>query len=434
MNAVIPRGALGYLLVLASCGRPADPNLPTIQAESAHFRYHADPPLTAPTAIRGALEANRSDVLSYFGLADDTGAVIDYFWLDPRGVAAACSDDTTCAHGNQVISFRPNDRHALMHAYLSSAGDPPRPIREGVAEAVTCYVEDHGYDPAYAHWQDLFAVADDTTSEFYAAAMRLVRFLLLQYGPDRFIQYYGAARATSDPTVFATDFLAFWSLSIDDAWAAANAASDVPIVPVCPCRQTPIEPGPNPFYLLSDEYHPLGTEAGGSAVLTYNWVAPPTMLDCDRVQAPVDLSTQPLGGFSTGVVLMQLDDQRHYFTTQEYDVLTLADGTPLNANCGAATPFPVGFDLGQLGVVLPRGAPPAYLRLSPVAALNLSRIDQESGGLRLCSDCTPSSCQPVAADPTSTVVPAAGAVLEIDASSLSGPGLAHFFAAFAARP
>jgi hypothetical protein len=52
----------------------------------------------------------------------------------------------------------------------------------------------------------------------------------------------------------------------------------------------------------------------------------------------------------------------------------------------------VGFDLEQLGVVLPRGLSPAYLRVSPAADLLLSRIDQENGSFRLCDDCTLSHC------------------------------------------
>jgi hypothetical protein len=418
--------AFAFGLSLSSCGGNSV-TLPPVLAASAHFRYHVEPPQLAASGIRSALESNRADVLAYLGLPDDD-QVIDYYLLFTTSVREQCATQESCARGRQVFSASRLDRHELMHAFLVGAGDPPHPIQEGIAEAVSCYEESLAYDSSYATWQELFQTPDDQSSDFQVASMRLVRQLLLQYGPQRFLDYYRTAKSTTDAAAFASEFQRFWSVSVDEVWASANSATVTP-VPICPCRAPPMTPGPAPIYLDAGSYQPLGVDPNAMVTLSYAKSNAPTLYDCSRSHLPVPLATDVLGPFRRGLVMMALDEDARYLMAGNFtqDLLTLTAGNGLAADCESALPLSVGYDVEQIAIVVPRGGPKSFSKLSPSETGAVSaRSDTNGGSLMICSDCSLSDCSPLAQEPSSTPISASGAVLMMDASSLPGTGVASF--------
>lgn len=423
-------GAIPTILTLAACGAPApNPDLPPLQASSAHFRYHASSPDRVPAGILDGLEANRQEMLSYFGITDE--AVIDYYLFERAALDAAgvCHQaGTDCAPGRQVMTEFPFHQHELIHAYFAGHGLPPAPIIEGVASVIGCGGRGPGGGgPVVERWQDLFRVYPDLSDEFYGSSRSLVRSLILRFGPERFADYYAHASFTSDAAAFAQNFQSFWAESIDDAWAAAGI-STAPTPGICPCQAPAILPSPEPqrfVHAYAGDSHPLGFPRGTAMTVR---TLPPTasyisLDDCSQL-----LPSNELVSGSPAVSLVQLDDEARSlsFTASPEDEVVFDAGTPLDTRCEAARALPIEPGMGQLSVLLPRGRAPSYLRVALTAPATLSRqrFDVE-GSLRVCSDCTLLDCKPLSFSPTGTDL-ADGAVLQFDPSGLAGPGLATF--------
>lgn len=425
------RRTLALCLTLVSCGGSVSADPVPLQAASTHFRYYATRWLRQINGVRSAAEANRADVYTYFGLNDEE--VVDYFLLDADQIAAHCTDERYCTVDRQIFTQDELDHHNLIHAYLSGVGEPPRPIREGVAEGLDCYREPYrSYEPGLPTWQDLFRGDQANSPAFYISAMRLVRHLLLRFGPARFLAYYRSAADTADPATFAGDFQAFWSIPIDDAWTAANAAGDVVPLPLCACRAPAMVPDAPGRWVVERSYAPLAAPPGALLTLSLPYSAPDehTLIDCDRAQANVPVAAD----YGAGINLIQLDAAPHYLLNEAGGgaAPVLTAGAPLSHDCAAAGTLALTYDVQRIGIVVPRGSPPMYVRVTAPEAQVLTSAHQNLGvGFRLCSDCSLSDCAPIPATPefqtlppaVGVALPAAGAILEVDSSQLSGPGL-----------
>jgi hypothetical protein len=66
----------------------------------------------------------------------------------------------------------------------------------------------------------------------------LVRYLIRNWGADRFVAYYAQATKLRDPALFADDFQRFWGMSLDAAWAAMKTVAPGENIydgSLCPC-------------------------------------------------------------------------------------------------------------------------------------------------------------------------------------------------------
>ena len=433
LSSVTRLGALTCTWVLAvSCGGGSSPDLPPLQASSTHFRYHASSLDLVAAGILDGLEANRSEMYTFFGLQGDD--VIDYYRfddLDALNRTGLCGGDGSyCADGRRVMTDFPFHQHELIHAYLAGLGRRPHLLEEGVATAVSCGssgASGGGGGAVVGEWRDLFRVAGDRGDDFYGTSAAIVRYLIVTYGAPRFIDYYAHARAGQDADAFATEFESYWSVSIDDVWADAHVTT-APVPLVCPCGAQPMAASPDVQRFVHDyngDYRTLGVQPGGGMSLT---ALPPTgsaiyLNDCAQVLDAVQLVDT--GMRSTFVLL---DDRPRYltFSGAVEDHLLLDASAPLNVQCQAARAISLSDDTGGLSVLLPRGGSPAYVKASVTTPTNLTRSrNQPEGALRVCSDCTLSDCRPLTFLPTTTPI-ADGAVLEFDPGKLDGAGLTAF--------
>ncbi len=424
---------LGAAVVLAACGdggnsAPALPSLP-VQASSAHFRYHAASADLIPAGTLDALEANRADVFSYLGLGNDN--VVDYYLFpDAAAVEATgiCPSGTDCALGSAVIASAPVHPHELIHAYLATVGAPPSFLQEGAATAISCeQVWEVG--PVFSDWRELLTSTRDLSGDFYDTAMRFTRFLIVQYGPARFLDYYRQARDTADATTFARDFQAYWSRSIDDVWSAAQI-SPAPTQPLCPCGAASITPDSEPqqiAHAFGSDYRPLAVPARAALTIAVPPVTSGTFADieisdCARSSPP----TMLLSGDDTkgSMNLMKLDAAPSYvmFESAGVDELTLTEGASLDSDCAHAGTVSLD-QLSAMSVIVPAGGAASFVHLSAPSPATLLRVGQLAGDVRLCSDCSLSDCRPV--PPVSVAAPD-GSILEIDPSTIPGPGLSSF--------
>ena len=421
-------------LILSSCGDAAPPQT-TIQTAAAHLRYYAQFWQSDLGSIRASIEAHRADVYAYLGLQDDD--VVDYHLLDTHDkVASHCQDEPNCTVDRQVFTLFEVDHHNLIHAFLAKAGHPPRLIREGTAEAIDCYPElAHApYELGLAGWRDLFQVSNAISPGFYVSSMRLVRFLLLRFGPQRFMAYYGSALDTREADEFAATFQDAWAMSIDDAWSAANAGGDVLPLPICPCRAPAMVPDAAPQWVFGTMYAPLAAPPNSRLTLRLPYSAPDehTLLDCARAQTPALLAAD----YQEGVNIIQLDDQPHYLLSQSSNGgnPTLTTGAMLSPDCMAAGTVALDYDTQRIGIIVPRGSAPAYVKITVPETEVITSTVNPGGGFRICSDCSLSDCAPVPPTPNDETFPPSagvpvrttGVMVEVDPSSLVGTGLASF--------
>ena len=123
-----------------------------------------------------------------------------------------------------------------------------------------------------------------------------------------------------------------------------------------------------------------------------------------------------------------MDAEPRYILAQDgvTDQLTLSSGSPLDVECASARTQVIDYGAEQLGIVVPRGGPPIYLKLSVQDATMFSRVDINGGGLKVCSDCSMSKCAQISGDSPSTAIFPDGVVIQVDPSGMAGLGLASF--------
>jgi hypothetical protein len=274
MSKFVRAGAL--VAVTAACA--CSPQLPgVLVGESAHFRLYVSPGAYVSPGPEGeggltALEANWTDTATLLPL---TGGKIEYHWVAVDELASACTADVGgCEQeGPIVVAYELPDQHELDHAYMElmthTHDNPVTLVTEGYAESIGCG-QGNGdllIDPT--RWQDLVAlteVAPEFENEGLIEGALLVRYLIRNWGGDKFVAYYAQATKARDPALFADNFQRFWGISIDAAWSAMKTVlpgENIFDSSLCPCSLTPLpldqtlpdDPATAPYWTI-----PQGTD------------------------------------------------------------------------------------------------------------------------------------------------------------------------------
>lgn len=222
------------LLVLPCCCLGCDGfDLPDDEVwTSEHFRYHvrrneAD----ACSGITDTLERHLALTSKLFALPAPRKPIDYYKFLNPADLrkSEACPDFTTACADTidvEIFSGLPLDRHELTHAYFAALGWSQVVFEEGIAHALDCHML--APRPTRVDWREAFATpASRFDATFRAAASRLVAYLVLAYGPAKFVELY-----VSTPRSFTADesdavFTAQYGLSLSDAWQTALAQKNL---------------------------------------------------------------------------------------------------------------------------------------------------------------------------------------------------------------
>ena len=369
---------LAWLALVAGCGLPASPDLTgTLVGESAHFRLFVDPDFDAsrlPADLQGAgsldwLESDWTDKQTMLKMPEGARK-IDYHLMTSAHTVAACgggADSCELRATLQIASDAPVFQHELMHAYMQLAApgaDPISFITEGTAQAIGCYSLPWKVDPR----EDASSWQEAVTSGLYdyGEGGVFVRYLIRTQGIDAFVRYYQQAPQRRDPALFATNFSAFWNMTIDDAWAAMHAARRATgtDAPICPCSwpTPPTDGQPLDSNPITHPYWPLPDTGGASLALTAPSAEFFDFADCDGV-APyfesnfAELQTTnfapSLTDVAVAIVQLPSDGRRRYTTTP---ISTAALGAYITDSCGEGVPYPLPADFvtgwGALSVMV----------------------------------------------------------------------------------
>ena len=261
----------GLLAVAISCA--CSPQLPgVLVGESEHFRLYVSPGAYVPPGFEGdkavtALEVNWADTATLLPLSMGK---IEYRWVAVDELASACTAGAAGCEleGPIAVAYDLPDQHELDHAYMElmtrTHTNPIALVTEGYAEAIGCG-QGNGVlltDPTA--WQDLLAVPEQSPefeSEGSLVGAALVRYLIRNWGGDRFVAYYAQAAAAHDPALFVDNFQRFWGMSLDAAWSAMKTAGPGQSPydnSLCPCSLPPLpldqalpnEPATTPYWAI----------------------------------------------------------------------------------------------------------------------------------------------------------------------------------------
>jgi hypothetical protein len=194
--------------------------------ESAHFRYHtraADAGVCQ--GVLDQLERHFQLTRDYLHFSWPAGRKVDYYKFsdvaDFSANAACPPGSGACTRDNVIRSPDVLQHHELIHAYLAPLGLPPAFFTEGVAVALAC---GHAWTVGAKPWREVIALpfGDDRV---FVEGPWFVGYLLHQYGPEAFLQLYGALdfRSASNEGIAAT-FQAVYPQALDEAWEAARAS------------------------------------------------------------------------------------------------------------------------------------------------------------------------------------------------------------------
>jgi hypothetical protein len=278
-------------------------------------------------------------------------------------------------------------------------------VAEGAAKNVSCYPgELFSYDTA-SSWQDLVSEDDSNTQIGYG--QRVVRYLLDQYGPARFIKYYADAHFTKDPAIFALDFERSYGVTFNSVWDAASALNRSDVEPTCPCTLAPL---PFDTPVAADFpghafYRPLDIPAGRSLLLTMAPGSLPELRDCANRNLHAYLTSRnpPFDGANLAVVNLSGDN---YLTVdQDLKDLTVTAGDWIGGSCTDVSPTSVQAGVKGLTVITRdlRGGVPYYLNLSIEGSRQIAlaqAIDPSILTIELCADCGTNGCSLIGTTPT----------------------------------
>jgi hypothetical protein len=261
MSKLVRAGALLAFVTVGACS----PQLPgLLVGESTHFRLYVSPGAYVPAGWDGeaglvALETNWTDTATLLPLS---AGKIEYHWVAVDELTASCTEYVAGCEfeGPIVVAYDLPDQHELDHAYMelmTKTHDNPIPlVTEGYAEAIGCGQGSGALLIDPTRWQDLVALPE-ATADFQAEGgvqgALLVRYLIRNWGADRFVAYYAQATKLRDPALFADDFQRFWGMSLDAAWAAMKTVAPGENIydgSLCPCwrcrsiRRCPTIPPP----------------------------------------------------------------------------------------------------------------------------------------------------------------------------------------------
>ena len=250
MDRLCRRSSLLLLLLLSAC-QPATPGV--LVGESPHFRLFVDAalgPLPDDSQVSSDLAALETDWSDKATMLKMPEGKISYHLLTADHIGEACGFTEFAA--TTSVGCEQSDppeidagylpfQHELIHAYLAllSPGGRQIPfIAEGVAQALGCDVS-NGTTYAYeVPWQKaVIEVPGAVENDDDVEGGLFARYLIRTYGIDRYVSYYRQAPDLRDVALFATNFEAFWNVSLDETWSAMHvspngASTDQAI---CPC-------------------------------------------------------------------------------------------------------------------------------------------------------------------------------------------------------
>jgi hypothetical protein len=231
----------------------------------------------------------------------------------------------------------------------------------------------------------------------------VVRYLLDQYGPSRFIRYYADAHPTKDPGLFALDFERSFDVTFTSVWNAAAKQSAVN--PICPCTLEPL--ALNSTFVLEHPsaaiYRPLDIPTGTSLLLTLSPRSAPILKDCANGAPQAWLATA-MSGTNLAVIKVSGENYISFENGGASDRLTTAVGDWVTDTCSTAAPVPVSAGARGLLVLAPQPGEGAayYLSLSIDGSRQVTLpqdIDPAFGTVDLCSDCGLTTCSRLATTP-----------------------------------
>jgi hypothetical protein len=416
---MLPRPWWLLLLVLITGCSPSLPG--TLVGESAHFRLFIDPDIDTSTLAASqqgqlaldALEADWADKQSMLQMPEGKQK-IDYHLMTGQHIAQACNVEfaaTVTESGCEVVGkleiaagYLPH-QHELMHAYMDlvAPGHLPIPfVGEGTAQAIGCNTN-AGTDLAHdLPWQEaVVEVARDARADVYSEGGLFARYLIRTQGIDAFVRYYRQAPERRDPALFAAKFSNFWSMSVDDVWAAMHvvesgaASTDDAIcpcsLPALPTDGQPIPSGP------THPYWPVGDLQGASVGITCSSCEVLSVRDCEGI-GPI-LKTDddswprnlPSSTDFTALGIFQLGAGRSHYVPLPITPITSASvGDYLSDTCGASTPYvlPADFLTGAADVsVLSDPAPPQDVRYYLQLQVPFTGHVSPDGGAGVCGSC-----------------------------------------------
>lgn len=416
-------------MFLALSGCKSGPDLPPTRASSVHFRYHARSPADVQSDILARLERNRADFYQFMGLTDES--VTDYYYFaDANDLAenAPCYlPQSDCAVGHSAYASIPFHEHELIHTYMAGVGAPSAPVLEGMAESIGCIRAAGGNNnSSELDWRR--AVMDYPSADItlYAGDQHFVTHLLTQMGVAQTVAYYRRDLFTMDPTVFATAFQSFWNTDIDGAWSAAvGSGAPSPFLPICPCAADPIaiDSMVSVAHPNAADYRPLPVDSGPLTV-DFSGNGYVDGQSCRRDTASVQVLAPSPSSRST---LVFQPDQDQYFLTfegQGTETFTASRDLALQPTCAGLSTFSAITRATQLGLAAPRSSGSSwFIGLSTAGPLTMARNDSGTGALAVCTDCSLTSCQPLASFGATAAV-GDGMVLQFTPdASMSAKGL-----------
>jgi hypothetical protein len=411
--------SLPLLALAAGCVASTPATLPelsgTLLGESMHFRLFVDPGFdtsSLPAYLQGnggldALEADWADKQTMLKMPEGQPK-IDYHLMTREHIVAACGEDADACELGPTLQIADDSlpfQHELIHAYMAIVAPGAEPgsfIREGTAQAIGCYGLWFG-GPAtgdFPAWQQAL-----TSDEYdYDQGGVFARYLIRTQGVDAFVRYYRQVPARRDPALFAANFLAFWNMSMDDAWAAMHtvgpgaAGSDAPI---CPCSLPmpatdgrPLDSNP-----AIQPYWPLPDAGGGSLGLTAPSGQDFIFADCEGAAPSFESNfstlqttapdAAPLSDVAVAIVQPPSDGRRRYTITS---ISTASVGPYIADSCGGGVPYQLPPDFatgwGELSIMVDQTSIGAVTKYAQVQLPSIGAVDLGLGsGVDVCDSC-----------------------------------------------
>ena len=235
-------GAILGLLGSASCGagRPKD-NV----VESEHFTLFYNDGTTPCDSLLDELEAHRAATLNWLGLSD-VPHIHYYLYEDKEQLkrGSPCARCTVEAKGHVEIHTERGglDEHELIHAYTITRGSPPDVLQEGLAESLDCFPGAAINAPRMS-LDDLLDFVPNT--EHYTAAAFLVRYLIMSYGTERFLEFYWSQVGESIADLPAA-LEKFFGSPLDEVWETAKGVPRWQVLS-CVCPESELDPSVRTF-------------------------------------------------------------------------------------------------------------------------------------------------------------------------------------------
>lgn len=126
-----------------------------------------------------------------------------------------------CAHETVTFTTPEATEHELAHALFRPAGLPPPLFGEGAAVAVSCRANPE-LMLAFAARDWRSYLADDNRTGW---ASRWATYLIDEYGPEAFLELYGALPYSATAERVEREFRRVYAEDIDDVWSRMLTAS-----------------------------------------------------------------------------------------------------------------------------------------------------------------------------------------------------------------